>query len=58
MPIIGILKEPDGENRVAALPEIASQLVKMNFEVLVESSAGEKAFASDESYTALGAKTR
>lgn len=56
MPIIGILKEPDGENRVVALPEIASQLVKMNYEVLVESSAGTKAFASDEDYKAQGAK--
>jgi H+-translocating NAD(P) transhydrogenase subunit alpha len=56
MPVIGILKEPEGENRVAALPEIASQLVKMNFEVLVETSAGANAFASDESYTAQGAK--
>lgn len=56
MPIIGILKEPDGENRVVALPEIASQLVKMNYEVLVESSAGIKAFASDDDYKAQGAK--
>lgn len=56
MPIIGILKEPDGENRVVALPEIASQLVKMNFEVLVEASAGAKAFASDEDYKSQGTK--
>ncbi len=56
MAIIGILKEPDGENRVAALPEIAAQLVKMNFTVLVESGAGAKAFASDEDYKAQGAE--
>ncbi len=55
MAIIGILKEPEGENRVAALPEIAAQLVKMNFQVLVESGAGSKAFASDEDYKAQGA---
>ena len=54
MAIIGILKEPEGENRVVALPEIAAQLVKMNFQVLVESGAGSKAFASDEDYKAQG----
>ena len=56
MAIIGIVKEPEGENRVAALPEIASQLVKMNFEVLVEKGAGANAFASDDEYSAQGAK--
>jgi NAD(P) transhydrogenase subunit alpha len=54
--IIGILKEPDSENRVVALPEIAAQLVKMNFQVMVESTAGAKAFASDEDYKAQGAE--
>ncbi len=56
MPVIGVLKEPEGENRVVVLPEIVSQLVKMNFEVLVESGAGAKAFASDDDYKAQGAK--
>lgn len=56
MAVIGILKEPDGENRVAALPEIAGQLVKMNFDVLVEQGAGANAFAGDDTYTAQGAK--
>ncbi len=56
MPVIGILKEPDGENRVVVLPEIASQLVKLNFEVLLETSAGARAFASDDDYKAQGAK--
>jgi NAD(P) transhydrogenase subunit alpha len=55
--IIGILKEPEGENRVVALPEIAAQLVKMNFSVLVEQGAGAKAFASDEDYISQGAET-
>lgn len=57
MAIIGILKEPEGENRVVALPEIASQLVKMNYEVLVESNAGANAFAADNDYVSQGAKT-
>jgi len=54
--IIGILKEPDSENRVVALPELAAQLVKMNFQVMVESGAGAKAFAADEDYKAQGAE--
>lgn len=53
---ISILKEPAGERRVVCLPEIAGQLAKMNFEVLVESGAGKEAAFSDESYTASGAK--
>lgn len=56
MAIIGILKEPDSENRVSALPEISSQLVKMNFKVLVEDGAGKKAFASNEDYIQQGAE--
>lgn len=56
MAIIGILKEPEGENRVVALPEIAAQFVKMNFSVLVEQGAGTKAFASDEDYKSQGAE--
>lgn len=56
MAIIGILKEPASENRVVALPEIAAQLVKMNFQVMVESTAGAKAFASDEDYKGQGAE--
>lgn len=52
---IGILKEMGGENRVSALPEIAAQFVKMKADVLVESGAGNSAFASDEDYTRGGA---
>lgn len=54
--IIGILREPVEEKRVSALPEIAGQLVKMNFEVRVETNAGATAFASDNNYEAAGAK--
>ena len=55
MVIIGILKESGDENRVSALPEIASQLIKMNFEVHVETGAGINAFASDNDYIQSGA---
>lgn len=54
--ILGILKEPDFENRVAILPENVDKLVKMKVEVLVEKDAGAKAFASDKDYTDAGAK--
>ena len=53
--IIGLLKEPEFENRVAMLPESVSTLVKMNVTMLVEKGAGERAFASDEDYQQVGA---
>lgn len=56
MAIIGILKEHEGDNRVVALPEIVSQLVKSGFELHIETGAGARAFASDADYTAVGAK--
>ncbi len=55
--ILGILKESGTENRVAMLPGEVIVLKKMGIEVLVELHAGEKAFASDESYTSAGAVT-
>ena len=48
--IIGILKESGTENRVAMLPGEVTVLKKMGIEVLVELRAGERAFASDDSY--------
>ena len=52
---IGILKEPAGENRVSALPEIVAAFIKLNATVIVESCAGDNAFASDAAYTIVGA---
>jgi H+-translocating NAD(P) transhydrogenase subunit alpha len=52
---IGILKETDGENRVAMLPESVATLVKMNVSLLVEAGAGLAAFASDAEYEQAGA---
>ncbi len=54
--IIGILKEQVKEKRVSALPEIAGQLVKLNFDVRVEKGAAILAFASDTDYEAAGCK--
>lgn len=53
---IGVLKEPPHETRVSLLPEAVATLVKKNLEVLVEPSAGEKSFASDQEYEKAGAK--
>lgn len=52
---IGILKEPAGENRVSALPEIAGNFVKMNVGVMVEDGAGQAAFATNDDYVNAGA---
>ncbi|MFY7898924.1 MAG: Re/Si-specific NAD(P)(+) transhydrogenase subunit alpha [Chitinophagaceae bacterium] len=50
--IVGILKEPIGENRVSLLPEQAETLIKKGITVLVENGAGNLSFASNESYLA------
>lgn len=52
---IGILKEPQGENRVSALPDIVANFISLKTTVLVESGAGLSAFANDEAYTKVGA---
>jgi H+-translocating NAD(P) transhydrogenase subunit alpha len=54
--ILGILKESGAESRVAMLPGEVSVLNKMGIKVLVELSAGLKAFASDDSYVAAGGR--
>jgi H+-translocating NAD(P) transhydrogenase subunit alpha len=54
--IIGILKEQGIETRVSALPETVAAFIKLKATVLVESNAGEKAFAYNEDYTAVGAQ--
>lgn len=54
--IIGILKEPVGENRVAMLPEQLAVLVKQGIEVMVEVDAGVRAFANNDAYTGVGVK--
>lgn len=53
--IIGILKEPTGENRVAMLPEQLAPLVKQGIQIMVEEDAGASAFANNELYVTAGA---
>ena len=52
---IGILKEPAGETRISLLPEQVQALVKKNVAVLLETNAGDYAFANDDSYINAGA---
>jgi len=53
---IGIPKEiRPGERRVAATPDTVSRLLKLGFEVQVESQAGAGASFADADYTAIGA---
>src|SRR5215203_2113506 len=54
--IVGILKEPPIETRVSLLPEGVAQLTKNGIKVLVETSAGFKASASDNDYEKAGAR--
>lgn len=54
--IIGIPKEiMHGEGRVSAIPETVAKLKADGYDVLVEKTAGEAAFFSDEDYAAAGA---
>ncbi|MFE3059504.1 Re/Si-specific NAD(P)(+) transhydrogenase subunit alpha [Nocardia sp. NPDC059239] len=54
--IIGVLKEAKpGETRVAATPTTAAQLLKLGYEVVVESGAGAAASFSDDAYREAGA---
>ena len=53
---IGVPKEiRPGERRVAATPESVSRLVKLGFEVLIQSNAGEGAAFPDSEYEKVGA---
>lgn len=55
--LIGIPKESlKGETRVAATPDTVTKLIKLGFEVAVQSNAGADASFDDAAYTAAGAK--
>jgi len=53
---IGILKEPENENRVALLPDNVKTLIDLKTKVAVEKGAGERSFSSDQSYIDKGAE--
>ncbi len=51
---LGVLKEPEGENRVSIVPGSIKKLIKMGFEVFVEYGAGEQSHNSDLEYKSSG----
>ena len=54
--VIGVLKEPPPETRVSLLVEHIATLKKWNVDVIVETSAGQHAFTSNQQYEEVGAK--
>ena len=52
---IGVLKESLPETRISLLPEHVAIFQKLNVNVLIETTAGENAFASDQKYIEAGA---
>lgn len=54
--IIGVIKESQpGETRVAATPATVVQLIKLGYDVVVESGAGDLSSFSDAAYVEAGA---
>ena len=54
--IIGVLKETGTDNRVAIMPSESVTLKKLGIDVLVETKAGERAYASDLDFQNTGAR--
>jgi NAD(P) transhydrogenase subunit alpha len=54
--LIGVVKEArPGETRVAATPATVAQLLKLGYDVVVESGAGEASSFADKAYVEAGA---
>ena len=55
--VIGIPKETlNGENRIGVTPSTVKDLIKNDFQILIESDAGIGSFINNESYQTVGAK--
>ena len=52
---LGVITEPEGENRVAIVPNSIPKLSKAGFEILVESGAGNLSSYSDVDFESKGA---
>src|SRR4051812_24971532 len=52
---IAVLKEADGEQRCAAIPETVKKLAALGAEIAVEKGAGEAASIPDAEFEAAGA---
>ncbi len=56
--VIGVLKEPDFENRVSLLPESITPLIKKGIQVFVQKDAGKNASCNDDDYSKIGAEIK
>ena len=55
--VIGVPKETAaGEKRVATVPEVVERLIKLGFQIVVQSGAGDAANFGDDAYLAAGAR--
>ena len=55
--VIGVPKETlSGENRIGVTPNTIKELIKNDFEVIIESEAGAGSFIKDNDYQSSGAK--
>lgn len=54
--LIGILKEPGNDPRVAMMPATVKLAKNLNTDIIIEKSAGEGAYVSDENYKEAGAE--
>ena len=52
---MGIVREPDGETRVAATPDTVARLAALGYTVVVESGAGARASFPNAAYVNSGA---
>ena len=52
---LGVLTEPEGENRVAIVPNSVKKLMKKGLEVFIQKGAGEKSNYSNSDYLEAGA---
>lgn len=53
---IGVPSEPDGQALVAATPDTVGKLIKLGYDVVVESGAGATASFPDSQYADVGAR--
>jgi len=53
-PVLGVLKELGGDNRVSLDPVVAALMIKEGYRVCLEPNAGVMAGFSDANYTAVG----
>lgn len=54
---VGVPRERfDGERRVAATPDTVKRLIKMGFDVVIETGAGDRAQLPDDAYESAGAR--